>query len=269
MPVIVDLYTHRKSWLHKTDPRVKLFFVATALILLLVIKNIYMMVSIVIFVHLLHVSAKMPMDKFKFIWKTLIPISIMISVLWMVFYPEGEVLFQIWIVKVTLLGFVQGAVLALRIMSMAFVVFSWLFTTEQPDLVRSLVKLKMPFEWGLILTLALRYIPTFQGMYGTISEAQQARGLDTSEEKGFERVKAMMPIFIAMFISSLRASDQLAKAMDARAFGIKGATRTTLHDINFDTIDYFYILIIILLFVSVLYLNLVYGFASQPIMLFP
>lgn len=269
MPVIVDLYTHQESWLHRTDPRVKLFFVAAALILLLVIKNIFVMLLVVILVHLLHVSAKIPIEKFKFIWKTLIPVSIMISVLWVVFYPEGEVLFQIWKIKVTVLGFVQGAVLGLRIMSMAFVVFSWLYTTEQPDLVRSLVKLKMPFEWGLILTLALRYIPTFQGMYGTISEAQQARGLDTSEGKGFEKVKTMMPIFIAMFISSLRASDQLAKAMDARAFGIKGAERTILHDIQFVTSDYFYLLVIIALFVTVLYFNIVLDFATLPILLFP
>lgn len=269
MPVIVDLYTRRQSWVHRTDPRVKLFFVAASIILLLVFKNIYAMIAAALLVHLLHLSAKIPLEKFKFIWKTLLPIIIMISLLRMIFNPVGEIIYEIWLVKVTLLGIVQGLVLALRIISMAFVVFAWLYTTEQPALVRSLVKLKMPYEWGLVLALALRYIPTFQGMFGTISEAQQARGLDFSQGKGFQRVRTMMPIFIAMFISSLRSSDQLAKAMDARAFGVKGVDRTTLHDIHFRSIDYLYTFVLIILFVGLIYMNMIYGFAAQTISLFP
>ena len=84
-----------------------------------------------------------------------------------------------------------------------------------------MVKLKMPYEWGLVLALALRYIPTFQGAYTLISEAQQARGLEISGS-GFKRVKLMMPIFVAMIISSLRASDQLARALEARGLGAPG-----------------------------------------------
>lgn len=265
MPIVVDLYIERDSWVHKVDPRVKLLFVASVLVLLLVFKNVFIFLIALGLVHLLHWSAKMPARNFIFIWKTLLPVGIMMLVLWVVFYPVGEPLFRIWFIKVTMISVAQGLVLSLRIMSMAFVVFAWLYTTDQQSLVRSLVKLKLPYEWCLVLALALRYIPTFQGMYGIISQAQQARGLDISHGTGYKRVKVMMPIFISMVISSMRASEQLARALESRAFGARGVKRTTLYDIHFRLNDYFYMIVIMALFFSLMFLNIHYGFGTHPI----
>ncbi len=268
MQVGIDLFVLRKSWLHEIDPRVKLFFVAVSIIILLVFKNIFFMLTALVLLHLLHWSAKIPRDRILFVWKTLMPVAILICVLWVVFYPAGDPLIQIWMVKITLVSLAQGAVLGLRIMTMAFVVFAWLYSTDQPSIVRSLVKLKMPFEWGLILALALRYIPTFQGMYAVISEAQQARALNISEGKGFGRVRTLMPIFVAMVISALRASDQLARALEARAFGAHGVERTYLRDISFRPLDWVFTFAIFATALLLLYLNFRYGFGRQPISLF-
>lgn len=267
MPIVVDLYTKRESWLHRADPRVKLIFVGASLVLLLVFKNLFIMLGALVLMHLLHWSARMPTEKFWFIWKTLLPVAIMMTALWVIFYPTGTPLLEIWILKITAFSIAQGLVLGLRIMSMAFAVFAWLYTTDQPSLVRSFVKLKLPFEWGLVLALALRYIPTFQGMYGIISDAQQARGLDYSETKGFKRARAMMPIFVAMVISSLRASDQLAKALESRAFGVKGVRRTTLRDIHFRPVDYAYTVILLGIIAVSLYLNIALDFGKHTIRL--
>lgn len=268
MPIVVDLYTDRQSWVHNIDPRVKLLFVAGSMLILLVFKNIFIMSSALVLIHFIHWSAKMPLKKFTFIWKTLLPVGLLMFSLWVLFYPIGTPIFQLWIIKITPLSMVQGAVLALRIISMAFVVFAWLYTTDSPSLIRSLVKLKMPFEWGLVLALALRYIPTFQGTYNLISEAQQARGLDISEETGFRRVRIMMPIFVAMIISSFRASEQLARALESRAFGIRGVQRTFLRDIHFRPLDYLFAFLILIVVVGLLYLNLRYGFGTHPLNLF-
>ncbi len=265
MPVIVDLYTERSSWLHRMDPRVKLLFVAGSLVILLVFKNLFFMVAAIFSLHLLHLSAKMPARKFGFIWKTLLPVSLLMLTLWVIFYPAGEPLFEIWIVRITPTSIAQGLVLALRILCMAFVVFAWLYTTDQQSLVRSLVKLRLPYEWGLTLALALRYIPTFQGMFGIISDAQQARALNISSGKGFQRVRSMMPIFVAMIISSLRASDQLAKAMESRGLGARGVSRTSYFEIRMRPIDMFYTLALLLLFAGLLFLNLALGFGRQPL----
>jgi energy-coupling factor transport system permease protein len=267
MPIVVDLYLHRKSWFHRADPRVKLFFVAAMLVLLLIFKNIFIMLAALILLHLLHWSAHMPWEKFVFIWKTLLPIGIMMTVLWTIFYPNGDPILEFWVIKITPLAMVQGAVLGLRIMSMAFAVFAWLYSTDQPSLIRSLVKLKVPYEWGLVLALALRYIPTFQGMYGIISDAQQARGLDYSHTRGYKRVQAMMPIFVSMVISSLRASDQLAKSLESRAFGAHGIRRTFIHDIHYRAVDYLYTIILLLVVAGAIYLRVAYNFGTQAIRL--
>ncbi len=268
MPVIVDLYISKNSWVHRLDPRVKLMFVALTLPLLLIFKNVFILFAALVLMHLLHWSAKTPRDRYLFIWKTLLPVSLMMFTMWVIFYPSGDVIYEIWVIKITSFAIAQGLVLSMRILSMAFAVFAWLFTTKQVSLIRSLVKLKLPFQWGLVLALALRYIPTFQGTFAVISEAQQARGLDISKGSGFQRVRRMMPIFVAMIISSLRSSDQLAKAMDSRAFGAKGVERTTLHDIQFQISDYLIMLILILLFVGLLFINTRYSFGIQPIRLF-
>jgi energy-coupling factor transport system permease protein len=267
MPVGVDLYVRRDSWVHRADPRVKLLFVAAALVVLLVFKNVFFLTGVLILLQVLHLSARIPGKKIVFIWRTLLPISILIASLWVFFYPTGTPIVEFWFVKITLLSVVQGIVLALRINAMAFAVFAWLYTTDHPSIVRSLVKLKMPYEWGLILALALRYIPTFQAMYGMISEAQQARGLRITKGTGFRRVRALMPIFVAMVISAMRASDQLAKALESRAFGAQGVERTFLRDIHFRSLDWVYTAAIIGLAIALLFLNLRYGFGKQPVSL--
>jgi energy-coupling factor transport system permease protein len=267
MPITSDLYLPRQSWLHRADPRVKLIFVVVALILLLAFKNLYLMLAALAALHLLHGSAHMPGEKFGFIWKTLLPVGLLMAVLWTLFYPTGEPILQFWIVRITPLAIAQGAVLGLRIIAMAFAVFAWLYTTDQTSLVRGLVRLKVPYEWGLVLALALRYIPTFQGTYAVISDAQQARGLDYSAAKGFKRVRAMMPIFIAMIISSLRASDQLAKSLEARAFGTRGVRRTTLHDIRYRPADYVYTAILLIILAGALYLRFAHNFGTHAIRL--
>ena len=265
MPIVVDLYSHRQSWVHQVDPRVKLLFVASSLLLLLLVKNVFIMLIAFVLVHLLHWSAHIPRERFVFVWKTLLPVSLVMFSMWVIFYPTGDPIAQLWIVKITTIGVAQGLVLSLRILTMAFVVFAWLYTTDHPSLVRSLVKLRVPLEWGLILSLALRYIPTFQSTYALISEAQYARGLNISKEKGYRRVRAMMPIFVAMVISSLRASDQLAKALESRAFGASGVQRTNLYEIEFRPLDYVFTVIILGAAIILLFLNLRFGIGTHPV----
>ena len=265
MSVNINLYTPRLSWVHRTDPRVKLLFVATSLFLLILYKNLYFMLAALVLVHLLHWQAKMPRERFIFIWKTLLPISLFMLVLRVIFYPVGEPLVEFWLVRITAVALAQGFVLAGRIVTMAFVVFAWLYTTDQPLIIQSLVKLKVPYTWGLTLALALRYIPTFQGTYTMILEAQQARGLNLGDSKGFQRVRRMMPIFVAMIISALRSSSQLAMAIEARAFGVEGVQRSSWHELKARPFDYLLTAILLILLVGLTYAYFRYGLGSQPI----
>ncbi len=267
MSVAVDLFIPGRSWLHQTDPRVKLLFVTVLLILLILFKNLWIMAVILLALHLLHWSAQTPFKKIWFIWKTLLPVGILMMLLRTIFYPAGEVLFSFGILRLTTGGLAEGMVLALRIFSMALTVFAWLYTTTQSDLVQSLVRLGIPHAWGMVLALALRYIPTFQWTYTLISEAQQARGLDIQGRKGFQRVWLMMPIFIAMIISAFRASNQLAMALEARGYSSQRSKRTTLHPLSFRPADYLITAILLLIFGTLLFLYFWSGFGSHPILL--
>ena len=262
---MVNLYFPGNSWSHRVDPRDKLLFVASMIFLLILLKNVWVMLTAAVLMHLLHLSAETPLTRIRFIWKTLLPVVALMLILRIILYPAGEIWFSIWFIRVTPIAVAQGCVLALRIITMALAVFAWLYTTTQPDLVRGFVKLGAPHEWGMVLALALRYIPTFQSMFGRISEAQQARGLNLKQHKGLQRVRVMMPIFVAMIISSLRASSQLAMSLEARGYGRRGILRTSLHDISFSQRDYWLTVGLISLFILVVFLNLRYGFGRDPL----
>jgi len=261
-----DLYVPGRSWAHRLDPRVKLLFVACFIVLVLVYDNLFFMLSALVLVHLLHFSARVPAARLRFVWKTLLPVALLMALLWTLFYPRGEALAAFWIVEITVHALAQGAALGLRILVMAFAVFAWLYTTDQAALVRSLVRVGMPYEWGLVLALALRYIPTFQGSYVLISEAQAARGLEL-RGAGFARVRRMMPIFVAMLVTSLRASEQLGRAIEARALGAPGVRRSVLRDIRFRPADYAACLLLAAGTAVLLYLNFGFGIGDHPIAL--
>jgi energy-coupling factor transport system permease protein len=280
-----DLYVQRRSWLHVVDPRVKLTFVFLGTLLMLTFKNLFIMLLSLVITHLIIFSAGVPGHKVKWVWKTMLLINVLIPTLWVIFYPEGPalstaegpalstaegptVLFQFWFLKVTALSVVQGVSLALRLDAIAFICFTWLFTTDQASLVRSLVKLGLPFEWGLVLAIGLRYIPTFYGLYTVVSEAQQARALDLTRGNFFTRVRSHLPILVAMIISALRTSEQLARAMESRALGLPRVKRTCLRDIRFRPTDYVYTALLFALFSILLTLRFQFGLGTHPLYLF-
>ena len=266
MPVVADLYVPGQSWAHRLDPRVKLLFVGCFILLVLLYDNLLFMIGALFLVHLLHLSARVPAARLLFIWKTLLPVALLMALLWTLFYPRGEPVAAFWIVEITVLALAQGTALGLRILVMAFAVFAWLYTTDQAALVRSLVKVGMPYEWGLVLALALRYIPTFQKSYVLISDAQAARGLEASGA-GFSRVRRMMPTFVAMIVTSLRASEQLARAIEARAFGAPGVRRSVLREIHFRPADYAACFLLAVFTAALLYLNFRFGVGEHPLAL--
>jgi len=250
-----DLYVERDSWVHRMDPRIKVIFVVLGIVTILLFKNIFVVLLALVLTHLLILSARIPKANIVWVWKRMIPINILIPVLFVIFYPEGPVLFQFLFLKITPLAAVRGLALVLRLDAIAFLVFSWIFTTDQTKIVRSFVKLGLPYNGGLVLALSLRYIPTFYGLYGTVSEAQKARALDLGKGSFVQRLRQYLPILVAMIISALRTADKLGQALESRALGYSGARRTTYHDIAFRPVDYAYLSLILVAFAAVLYVR--------------
>lgn len=268
MTIAVDFYIERRSWLHAVDPRVKFLLIVCAMVLLVLIKNLFLMFIGVGLALLLHVSAQIPRDKVFFLLRALLPVSLLMPAIWILFYPSGEAIFSLWALRVTPMAIVHGVTAALRINCMTLIVFSWLYTTDHPSTVRALVKLKLPFAWGLILSLSLRLIPNFQRAYRQVVDAQQARGLDLESARGYKWMRLQMPIFVAMVISSFRAGELLAKALEARAFGASGLTRTYYREIAFGRRDIIYAVILLLLTAVILWLYARFGFGRDPLQFF-
>ncbi|MFQ5811991.1 MAG: energy-coupling factor transporter transmembrane component T family protein [Anaerolineae bacterium] len=237
MSFAFDLYVDRPSWLHRLDPRTKLAFVVVSSVLLLSFSSPFVSAAFLLGVHAMLWSGKVPASRLRWAWQRMWPITVLILLLWPIFYPQGnEVLWQVWRIRITTQGLWQGLSTALRVDALAFAFLVLLFSTNQARLVRGLVKLGLPYEWGLTLAIALRYLPTLYGIYTAVSEAQQARGWVIGEGNFVRRIKSYLPILVAVIVTALRLADNLSLALAARGFQ-SGAKRTYLRELELGLAD--------------------------------
>lgn len=269
MSLAFDLYLPRRSAVHHLDPRVKVVLLIAGTVTLLTFHNIFICLAWVLLNQILFLAARIPGDKIKNIWVLMLPVSLMVALTWPLAYQEGGVvLVEFWRIKITSLAVVHGFALALRLNALAQVYFLLLFTTDQMTLVRGLVRLGLPFEWGLTLAIALRYIPAFFGAFQMIAEAQQARGLNLTRGPWLTRLRAYLPILVAMIITALRTMDNLARALEARALGAV-AQRTSYKSLVFTLRDWLVLWLGLLAAIILLYARVTFGFGSHPLFIGP
>jgi energy-coupling factor transport system permease protein len=268
MSVAPDFYIAGRSWLHVADPRVKLLLVGLVVMFLLVFQNLWVLLVAWLIILIVHRSAKVTKDRILFLLRALLPVSILMPLIWVVFYPAGDFIFRIGFFNIHGESLAQGLTVALRIQAMTFAIFALLFTTDTDTLMQGLVRLKMPYSWGLMLSLALRYVPNFANSYSSIRQAQQARGLEYESSRGLKRVREMMPVLVPMIIGSFRSSEQMAIALEARGFDAPGVQRTYLHVIRMRARDWALVAFGILATLALLALNIAYGFGAAPISIF-
>ncbi len=235
--MVFNLYVPQTSWAHRVDPRVKLLFVGSTIVITTLFSNLLFMLAALAFVHLLMAAVRLPRERYLWVWRAMGPINLMIPLLWMFFYSEGTTALHIWRFSLTPLAFVRGMVVVARLDTIAFACAVWLSTTEPRAIVQSLVKLGIPYEWGVMFTIGLRYIPTFYSLYTAISEAQQARALDPDHGPILRRLRARIPILTAMIITALHTAERLALTLESRAMGAAGVSRTCWHDLHFSRRD--------------------------------
>lgn len=215
-----QLYLRGNSWLHRLDPRVKLAFVVTGTLLAFLYPFAWMQIALIATCFLLLLSARVPARRILRLWRNMSIVMLLVFVLSSLFAGgDSPILFSLGPLDIRVAGVEQGALLALRLLALAMVFAVWLYTTDQTDMVRGFVALRMPYEWGLTLALAFRYLPTFGSLYARIKDAQQARGLDLDAGSLRERAQAYQPILIALVVSALRHSEALGWALEARGLG--------------------------------------------------
>jgi energy-coupling factor transport system permease protein len=257
-----DIYVAGRSWLHAVDPRVKIAFVAFTTVLLLVWFNLPLFLLLLLLTHLALLQAGVGWSRIGGIWRALTPFLVLIFILWPIFARQGTpVLIHLGPLLITGHGVLGGAATAARFAAISFTFIVWLATTDQRDLVRSFVRLGLPFTLGMSLTIGLRFIPTFAALFQSVSEAQQSRGL-VLEGRGIGRARAMIPILVASLVTALRMSEQLSWTLEARAFGAP-VKRTTLHDLSMRTVDWMVLTAIVAGFALLLMATFWLGFGRQ------
>lgn len=262
MSTTFDVYVPGRSWLHRLDPRVKIAYVTLVTVLLLLWFNLPLFVLLLLLTHIALLGAGIPWRRLSTLWRALLPFLILVAVLWPVFAHEGTIqLVHLGPLRITGEGVIGGLSTATRFAAISFSFIIWLATTDQRALVRSFVRLGMPYKLGMSLTIGLRFIPTFAALFQSVSEAQQSRAL-ALEGRGLQRARAMIPILIASLVTTLRMSEQLGWTLEARAFGAP-VRRTTLYDLAMRPLDWLLLGLLLALFATLLALTIRSGFGDS------
>ncbi|TYB30687.1 MAG: energy-coupling factor transporter transmembrane protein EcfT [Candidatus Mcinerneyibacterium aminivorans] len=247
----IGQYVPIDSTIHSLDPRTKLL----GLILFMTLLFVYPFLEIYFFYLIfLHIILYLSNISYRVIWNGLKPIMLLIllTAFFNLFFTQGEEV--LWII--TREGIKNSILFSLRIYLLIFSSLLLTFTTSPLRLTDSieffmkpLKKLKVPVEEiSLMLVIALRFIPTIINEIDRLIKAQKSRGVNFEKGNIIQRIKKLIPVFIPLFISFFKRADELAEAMESRAYQ-GGAKRTKRVKLKFKRRDYVSFILVILLFI--------------------
>ena len=225
------------SPVHTLDPRTKLIMLVVYIVALF---SAVSWVSYALCLAFLVVSIAVSRIPVKSIFRGMKPLIMILVITGILnlFFTGGEtVLVSFWVITVTLEGVIRAALMVLRILMLITSTFLLTYTTSPISLTDGLESLMGPLkvirvpvhELSMMMCIALRFIPTLIEETDKIMCAQKARGADFENGKLMERVKALVPILVPLFISAFRRADELATAMECRCYqGGDGRTKMKL-----------------------------------------
>ena len=232
------------SVIHKFDPRLKIvLFIVILLAILFFVGNFYSLAFVSIFVILLMLLSKVPFSMYIKNLKVILPILIFTMLLNLFYTSDGTVLVEFWIVKITTGGISRSIFMSLRVTFLIFTSAILTYTTSPNDLTDAIDRLLSPLKYiglgravhtmSMMMTIALRFIPTLVEETEKIMNAQKARGADFETGKLMDRIKAIIPILIPLLISAIRRAYDLAEAMECRCYnGGEGKQRMKQLHVN-------------------------------------
>lgn len=214
------------SWIHKLDPRVKIMATLLFIVALFVVDDfIGFAIAAAGLAGVIAIS-KVPLS---FILRGLKPVFLIISFTLIInmFMIKGEVLVSFWFLEITREGLRTAIFMAIRLILLIIGSSLLTLTTKPISLTDGIEALLSPFkkiglpahELAMMMTIALRFIPTLMEETDKIMKAQQARGADFESGNLMNRAKALIPILVPLFISAFRIAHDLAMAMEARCYG--------------------------------------------------
>ena len=231
--ITIGQYFPGKSVLHRLDPRMKILLTVGYIIMLFSVSNPLGLCVGILFLVFAYAISGIPPRMITKSLKPVIPIIIFTTVLNM-FFVKGDPLFDWWIFHISRQGLLTAVVMTIRIICLIAGTSLLTYTTSPITLTDGLERLMKPLkkvhfpvhELSMMMTIALRFIPTLIEETDKIMNAQKARGADLESGGIMQRAKALVPILIPLFVSAFRRADELAVAMECRCYrGDVGRTR--------------------------------------------
>ncbi len=242
--ITLGQYFPGNSLVHRLDPRTKLLVLIAYIVALFVAGSWISYALCLGFLAAAIAISRIPLKSILRGMKPLIFILVFTAIL-NVFFTGGEtVLVHFWIITVTLEGVVRAFFMMSRILMLVTATFLLTYTTSPialtdglESLLSPLKKLRFPVhELSMMMCIALRFIPTLIEETDKIMSAQRSRGADFESGSLMERVKALIPILVPLFISAFRRADELATAMECRCYH-GGDGRTKMKLLRYGQID--------------------------------
>ena len=261
--ITLGQYFPGDSIIHKLDPRIKLVLTTVFIVVLFLCKGFfpYAIMSVFLFVVVLITKINI-----KLLFKSLKPILILLiftGILNVFYNTDGTVVIHFWKITITTAGLYTALFMVIRIVLLVLGTFVMLTYTTSPimltdgleSLLSPLKAIHFPVhELSMMMSIALRFIPTLIEETDKIMSAQKSRGANFETGSIVKRAKALIPVLIPLFINSFRRAEDLALAMECRCYK-GGEGRVRLRVMKLAAIDYICILISVLIFTSVIFLS--------------
>ena len=237
-------YLPGNSVVHRLDPRTKIFLMAVYIAIVFVVKTLPVFLLPVVLRIAIFLFAQVPASYF---FSALKPMKWLLVFMFVInlFATQGETVWFQWkFIRLTQEAVEQAGFLTLRLILLVAGTSILTLTTSPIALTDGLEKLMAPLrklrfpahELAMMMTIALRFIPTLMEETDRIQKAQMARGADFESGNIFQRAKSMIPVLVPLFVSAFRRADELAMAMESRCYH-GGEGRTRMRELHFHARD--------------------------------
>ncbi|MCD1146740.1 energy-coupling factor transporter transmembrane protein EcfT [Peptoniphilus sp. KCTC 25270] len=241
--ITIGQYFPADTAVHRLDPRFKITLMFFFIISLFFINSFSPYILIVLWLILVIKKSEIPMDMMI---RGIKPLKwiIIITVIMNIFFIPGEVIFEYSFISITKEGVRQAIFMAIRLVLLVLGTSLLTLTTSPIELTEGIEKLLSPLKKigfpahaiAMMMTIALRFIPTLIEEADKIMKAQMARGADFESGNLLSRAKNLVPLMVPLFINALRRADDLANAMEARCYRGEG-NRTRLNELVITNTD--------------------------------
>ena len=231
-------YYPAESPIHRLDARIKVVLAILYIVCTFLCKNVLAFAALALSSVLLILISRIPLRTVLRAVRPILFIMLFTAVLNLFFTTGEQLLFAWWRIRIYVEGVYSAVFMLVRIVVLIMGTSLFLTYTTTPisltDAIESLLSplrvIRLPVhEFAMMMSIALRFIPTLSEETSKIMNAQKARGVDFSSGGLIRRAKALVPILIPLFVSSFRRADELATAMECRCYrGGKGRTRMTV-----------------------------------------